>query len=101
MRVQTQHFAFVVEKDSDETHEQHRSRAFAVAVLLDAHPEYATELDAVVIESKAYVARRAARCLEKVTWRFFGNGEVTTPVAAASVEALPALPARPRCAGRR
>ena len=98
MRVQTQHFAFVVEKDSDETHEQHRSRAFAVAVLLDAHPEYATEWDAVVTESKAYVARRVARCLEKVTWRFFDNGEVTTPVAAASVEALPA---RPRCAGRR
>ena len=62
MFVQGTHLNFTVEKDPDETHELHRARAFAIAALLDEHPEYAHHFDAVVKESKRYIALHEARC---------------------------------------
>ena len=62
MLVRTHHLTFTLEQDTDETHELHRARAFAIAALLDEHPQHVAHLDAVVAESKRFVALREARC---------------------------------------
>lgn len=62
MFVQGKHLNFTVEKDPAETHELHRARAFAIAALLDEHPEHVHHFDAVVEESKRYIALHEARC---------------------------------------
>lgn len=62
MFVQGKHLNFTVEKDPDETHELHRARVFAIAALLDEHPEYVQHFDKLVEESKRYVALHEARC---------------------------------------
>jgi hypothetical protein len=71
MRVQSQHLTFVVDKDPNETHECHRLRAFAVAALLDVRPECVSQLDAVLAESKLFVAMREARCNRMPSFRYF------------------------------
>lgn len=62
MRIQTHHLTFTLERDADETHELHRARAFAIAALLDEHPQHVAHLDAVIAESKRFVALQEARC---------------------------------------
>jgi hypothetical protein len=62
MFVQGKHLNFTVEKDPNETHELHRARAFAIAALLDEHPEHVHHFDAVVEESKRFIALHEARC---------------------------------------
>ena len=62
MLIHTHHLTFTLERDADETHELHRARAFAISALLDEHPQHVVHLDAVVAESKRFVALQEARC---------------------------------------
>ena len=52
MRMQSRHLTFIVDKDPEETTELHKTRAFAIAALLDEHPGYIKHLDKVIQESK-------------------------------------------------
>lgn len=62
MRVHSHHFTFTIAKEEDETFELHRTRAFAIAALIDEHPKYIAHLDEVNLESKRFVALLEARC---------------------------------------
>lgn len=86
MRVQTHHFTFTLERDADETHELHRARAFAIAALLDEHPEHVADLDAVIVESKRFVAMNEARCHPMPTdFMYFVARPAVKAVAAAPI----------------
>lgn len=86
MRVQTHHLTFTLEQDADETHELHRARAFAIAALLDEHPQHVVHLDAVVAESKRFVALQEARCHPMPTdFAYFVARPAVKAVAAAPI----------------
>ena len=86
MRIQTHHLTFTLERDADETHELHRARAFAIAALLDEHPQHVAHLDAVVAESKRFVALQEARCHPMPTdFAYFVARPAVKAVAAAPI----------------
>ena len=86
MRIQTHHLTFTLERDADETHELHRARAFAIAALLDEHPQHVAHLDAVVAESKRFVALQEARCHPMPTdFDYFVARPAVKAVAAAPI----------------
>jgi hypothetical protein len=90
MRVESRHYSFDVEKNPDETHEQHRARAFSIAALLDENPEYFNRLSEVIRESQSFVPLVEAGCNPPANqFKFFKPREMIVEKPVADSRILP------------